>query len=86
MPLQEGIRKITSMPASRIGLQDRGLLREGFRADITLFDPDKIRDRATFEDPHRFPEGIPYVLVNGEIVVEEGRLDDTRPGMILRRA
>lgn len=86
MTLQEGIRKITSMPASRIGLQDRGLLREGFRADITVFDPDKIRDRATFEDPHRFPEGIPYVLVNGEIVVEEGRLDDARPGMILRRA
>jgi N-acyl-D-aspartate/D-glutamate deacylase len=51
-----------------------------------VFDPDKIRDRATFEDPHRFPEGIPYVLVNGEIVVEEGRLDDARPGMILRRA
>ncbi len=86
MTLQEGIRKITSMPASRLGLPDRGLLREGFRADITVFDPDRICDRATFTDPHRFPEGIPTVVVNGVVVVDDGRLTDKRPGMILRRA
>jgi len=85
LTLQDGIRKITSMPASRLGLQDRGLLREGFRADITLFDPDRICDCATFTDPHRFPEGIPYVIVNGEIVVNEGCLTNKRPGMILRK-
>lgn len=86
MTLQEGIRKITSMPAFRLGLQDRGLLREGFRADVTLFDPYRICDHATFTDPHRFPEGIPWVIVNGDVVVEEGRLTGRLPGMILRRA
>ena len=74
------------MPASRLGLPDRGLLREGFRADITVFDPETIRDTATFTDPHRLPEGIPYVVVNGVVVVDDGRLTDKRPGMILRRA
>jgi len=68
--LQEAIRKMTSAPAQRLGLRDRGLLREGFKADITIFDPDEVKDNATFTDPHRYASGIPYVIVNGIIVVE----------------
>lgn len=85
MSLEEGIRKITSMPASRLDLQDRGLLKEGFCADIAIFDPDAIIDRATFADPHQFPGGISYVIVNGVIVVEEGLHTGRKPGCVLRR-
>ena len=85
MTLQEGIRKITSMPASRLGLLGRGLLYEGFWADITIFDPDTICDRATFASPHLFPKGIFYVIVNGNIVVDEGCLTEKCAGRILRK-
>jgi N-acyl-D-amino-acid deacylase len=85
IPLEEAIRKITSLPASRIGLQDRGLIREGFWADLVIFDPKTIGDQATFADPHQYPLGIRAVLVNGEIVVETGVLTGKRPGKVLRR-
>lgn len=86
MPLQEGIRRITSLPARTFGLSGRGLVREGFFADVVVFDPSAIRDRATFGDPFRPPDGIRYVLVNGAVAVSDGELSGEEPaGMILRR-
>ena len=84
IPWEEAIRKMTSMPAQKMGLFDRGLLRKGMWADIVVFNPRTVRDRATFENPHRFPEGIEYVLVNGELVVERGTHTGLTPGKVLR--
>lgn len=85
LSLEEALRKMTSMPASRLGLQDRGLLREGFWADIVIFDAETIIDRATYEDPHQYPEGVRHVIVNGELVVREGRLTGAKPGSVLKK-
>jgi N-acyl-D-aspartate/D-glutamate deacylase len=74
---------MTSLPAQIIGLRDRGLLREGYWADITIFDPKTIADRATYTNPHQYAEGIRYVLVNGEFVVDEGRITGRLPGRVL---
>jgi N-acyl-D-aspartate/D-glutamate deacylase len=82
--LEEAVRKATSLPAQRIGLRDRGLLREGFYADVVVFDPAMIAERATYEKPHQFAAGIPYVLVNGEVVVDDGHITAARPGMVVR--
>jgi len=82
--LEEAIRKMTSMPAQRFGLNDRGLLRQGYQADIVIFDPATISDRATFEKPHAYAQGISYVIVNGSIVVENGKHTGARPGMVIR--
>ncbi|MFQ5789389.1 MAG: amidohydrolase family protein [Acidobacteriota bacterium] len=84
--LEEAIRKATSLPAQRLGIRDRGLLREGFYADIVIFDPETVIDKATYENPHQYSEGIDYVLVNGEVVVDGGRITDARPGMVVRGA
>ena len=67
------IHKMTGMNADKINLKDRGLLKVGRAADITLFDPDTIIDRATFEDPHQYPDGIEFVIVNGQLVLDKGR-------------
>jgi N-acyl-D-amino-acid deacylase len=83
--MQEAVRKMTSMPAQRIGLRDRGLLREGFRADITVFDPDKIIDRSTYAEPHQYPAGVPFVIVNGQVTIENGEHAGTRAGHVLRK-
>jgi N-acyl-D-amino-acid deacylase len=85
LPLEEAIRKITSLPAGKLRINDRGLLREGFWADIVIFDPEKIIDKATYVDPHQYPEGINYVIVNGQTVVDNGSLTGTRPGEVLRK-
>ena len=82
--LEDAIRKATSLPAQRLGIRDRGLLREGFYADVVVFDPATVIDTATYEKPHQFAKGIPYVLVNGQIVVDQGRITAARPGMVLR--
>jgi N-acyl-D-amino-acid deacylase len=82
--LGRAIHKITMLPAETFGLRGRGLLREGFFADITVFDPARIKDRATFEEPFQAPEGIYYVIVNGVPVLSEGKLTGMRPGMVLR--
>ena len=82
--LEEAIRKMTSRPAARVNLLDRGILRPGFAADVTVFDPETIRDVATFDDPNRYSEGIRYVIVNGRLVVDEGRITEERPGRALR--
>jgi N-acyl-D-amino-acid deacylase len=85
-PLQEAVRKMTSAPARRLGIRDRGLLLEGMKADITIFSPEKVKDNATFTDPHRYSSGIPYVLVNGEPVISKGKYTDALPGMVLRKS
>ena len=83
--LEEAIRKMTSLPARMIGFRDRGLLREGFAADLVLFDPARVQDKATFLKPHQFSEGFDLVLVNGVAVVDGGKLAGARPGRVLRR-
>lgn len=82
--LAEAIRKMTSYPAQRLGLQDRGLLREGYRADVVLFDPDTVQDNATFEKPLQYPSGIPFVIVNGVVVIDNGEHTHQTPGRVLR--
>ena len=84
LPLEDAVRKMTSLPAQRIGLRDRGLVRTGFYADLTVFDPATVIDRATFEAPHQTSEGILDVLVNGRLVLENGRPTGARPGRILK--
>lgn len=73
------------MPAQRMGLQDRGMIRTGMWADITIFDPDTIEDKATVDNPRQYPKGIPYVLVNGQIAVREGRFTGALTGKVLRK-
>jgi N-acyl-D-amino-acid deacylase len=82
--LPDMIRKMTSLPAGKLGLKNRGVITPGAAADIVMFDYDAIADRATFTDPHQFPAGIPFVLVNGVPVVENGGQTTATPGMILR--
>jgi N-acyl-D-aspartate/D-glutamate deacylase len=78
--LEEGVRKMTSLPARRLNLRDRGLLRAGMKADLVVFDPATVRDTATFEKPMAYPEGIPYVVVNGRLVLDNGKRTRSRPG------
>ncbi|HLU26042.1 MAG TPA: D-aminoacylase [Longimicrobiales bacterium] len=85
LELEEAVRKMTSLPASRLGLEDRGRIAEGVWADVVVFDPETVADRATFEDPHQYPVGIPYVLVHGVVVVDGGNMTMARPGRVLRR-
>jgi N-acyl-D-amino-acid deacylase len=84
LTLEEAIRKMTSRPAARMGLLDRGLLRPGMAADLTIFDPATIRDIATFEDPNHYSVGVRHVFVNGRAVVSNGVITDERPGRPLR--
>ena len=81
---EQAIRKFTSLPAQRLGFADRGLLRPGMAADVVCFDPQTVRDTATYEEPRSFPEGIPHVLVNGRFVVDGGQLTGDLPGRALR--
>jgi len=86
MPLEEAIRRITGLPALTFGLQERGFIRSGFHADITVFDPRQIRDRATYEEPFLGPSGISHVMVGGKVVASGGQMTGERPGMVLRPA
>ena len=83
--LEEAVRCMTGAAAARLGLRDRGLLRDGYVADLVVFDPATVRSTATYEEPRSFPEGIEWVLVNGQPVVERGRHTGARPGRTLRR-
>ena len=83
-PLEEAVRKMTSQAALRANIHDRGVLREGMKADIVVFDPATVRDVATFEDPHHFSEGIDNVIVNGVIVLNEGKMTGKTPGRSIR--
>ncbi len=83
--LPEAIRKMTSFPAQRLGLPDRGILRDGYKADIVVFDPDTVKTNATREDPKHYPVGIEYVIVNGDVVIDAGENTGALPGRGLRR-
>jgi dihydroorotase/N-acyl-D-amino-acid deacylase len=83
LTLEEAVRKMTAMPAARIGLLDRGLVRPGMKADLAVFDPERVVDRATFDRPHQYADGVKLVIVNGQVVVEDGAMTTARPGAIL---
>jgi N-acyl-D-amino-acid deacylase len=85
LTLEEAIRKMTSLPAQTFGVKGKGLLKEGFDADLVIFNPETIIDKATYEDPNQPPEGIRYVLVNGKIAVEDGRVTGVASGRVLRK-
>jgi len=82
--LEEAIRRMTSLPAQKFQLKNRGLLREGMAADIVIFDEKTVTDKATFEQPHQYSEGFKFVLVNGQMVIEEGKYNGTRNGQSLK--
>ncbi len=86
LTLEDAVRKMTSLPAGRLGLADRGRIATGAWADIVVFDPNTILDKATYEEPHQYPEGIPFVLVNGVPVVDNGKFGPARPGRVLRHS
>lgn len=81
--LEEAVRKMTSFPAARLGLTDRGILRPGMKADIAVFDPARVRDTATYEQPHQYAEGFSQVIVNGQVAYENGAMTAARPGRVL---
>ncbi|MCS7099937.1 MAG: D-aminoacylase [Sulfolobales archaeon] len=86
LSLHEAIRKMTSLPARKLRLWNRGLIRPGFKADLVVFNYYSIEDTATFENPHSYPKGIKYVIINGEVVADSGKLDPrVRAGKVLRR-
>ena len=84
VPLEEAIRRFTSRPAARVGLPDRGVMKPGMKADVTIFDAARIRDVSTFIDPTHYSEGVMHVLVNGKAVVSGGNITAERPGEALR--
>ena len=83
LTLEDAVRKMTSANTAKLGLHDRGLLRPGQWADVTVFDPERVIDNATFEKPHQYATGIEYVVVNGQVVLERGTPTGARPGAIL---
>jgi N-acyl-D-amino-acid deacylase len=85
LSLPEAVRKMTSLPASRLGLKDRGIIAPNKKADLVLFNADAIADRATYQDPNRYPVGISMVIVNGQVVVEDGKHTGALPGKVLRK-
>jgi len=85
LTLEDAIRRMTSFPANRLGLKGRGIIAEGYLADLVVFDADSIIDRATYENPRQFPEGIDSVIVNGQVLLENGDLKRIRPGKVLRK-
>ena len=84
LSLEQAVWRMTSLPASRMRLPDRGIVRPGMAADLVAFDPDRVRERSTYTDPTHYSEGIPYVAVNGQLVVDDGRITKARPGRILK--
>ena len=84
LTLPDAIRKMSALPAQRMRLTDRGVLKQGMWADVVVFDPDTIRDLATFEDPNQLSQGMEYVLVNGVPVIDQGKMTGKLPGKVLR--
>jgi N-acyl-D-aspartate/D-glutamate deacylase len=85
LTMEDAVRKMTSLNAAKFGLRDRGVLRPGAFADVTVFDPSRVIDRATYADPFHYNEGIETVVVNGRIVLDRGQPTGERPGRALRR-
>jgi len=84
LTLEQAVRKMSSFPAQRLGLLDRGVLRPGLKADLAVFDRARVADKATFEQPHQYAEGFRLVVVNGQVVFRDGAMTGARPGRILR--
>ncbi len=84
IPLEEAIRKLTSLPANNLKIKNRGYLKKGYFADVVLFDPNEIQDHATFEAPHQYATGVQHVIVNGELVLENGEPTGTTPGRFVK--
>jgi N-acyl-D-amino-acid deacylase len=82
--MEEAVRKMTALPAQRLGLQDRGILRDGMKADVVVFNPETVEAKATFDDPKQYPEGIHYVIVNGKLVIDNGIHTGALPGRALK--
>jgi N-acyl-D-amino-acid deacylase len=85
LSLPQAIHKMTAIPARKLNLNDRGLLKKGYQADIVVFNEDQIADTATFDNPHQYPNGISYVLVNGQVVISNGEHTGRLPGRFLKR-
>jgi dihydroorotase/N-acyl-D-amino-acid deacylase len=85
LSMEEAIYKMTKLPAISFGLKNRGILKEGYKADITIFDPLTVTDRATFEVPHQYPEGILYVIINGKLAVNQGKFQGIKAGEVLSK-
>jgi N-acyl-D-aspartate/D-glutamate deacylase len=86
LPWETAVHKMTGMPAAKLRLRERGLVRPGYAADLVVFDPRTVKDEATYADPHRHPTGIPWVLVNGADVVDDGRMKAAGTGRVLSPA
>ena len=86
LTLEDAIRKMTSWPAARMRLFDRGAIREGLKADVTIFNEARLEDVASYESPTSYPTGIDYVLVNGQLVIDRGHHTGLKPGNVLRGA
>jgi len=84
LTLEDAVRRMTSLPARTFRFADRGVVREGAAADLLVFDPARVQDKATFQNPHQYSEGFDYVIVNGKVAVESGKLTETRGGQVLR--
>ena len=82
--IEDAVRRMTSLPAHTFSLHDRGLIREGMAADLVVFDPARVEDKATYIKPHQYAQGFDFVLVNGQLVVDDGKLTPARPGQTLR--
>jgi dihydroorotase/N-acyl-D-amino-acid deacylase len=85
LTLENAIQKMTMMPADRLGLKERGRILENTFADVVVFDPATVKDMSTFQDPHQYPVGIDFVIVNGEFAVDGGEFKDVRSGWVLRK-
>ncbi len=85
-PMEEAVRRMTSLPAGILGLNDRGVIKEGYKADMVIFDYERVRDKADYENPRQYPEGISHVFVNGKAVLADGALRKERPGRVLLRS
>ena len=86
LTIEQAVQKMTTIPAQRMKLTDRGQLKVGLKADIAVWDPETIQDRATFTDPHHYSTGMKYVIVNGVTVLSEGMMTENRPGIPLKFA
>jgi N-acyl-D-aspartate/D-glutamate deacylase len=84
LALPDAVKKMTSMNADKLGISDRGRLKEGMWADVVIFEPDRVIDRATFENPHQYPQGIPYVIVNGVVTLDRERHTGALAGRVIR--
>ncbi|MEM2094857.1 MAG: amidohydrolase family protein, partial [Candidatus Bathyarchaeia archaeon] len=84
LPLEEAVKKMTSAAARRLLITDRGVVKEGYKADITIFNPETIADNATYREPHQYPSGIEYVIVNGKLTIDRGKHTGVLAGEVLR--